>query len=65
MFIILYRDDISGKRYPGLFALINNKKKEGYYNIFKKIVSIITEENSKELDASIIIVKIFTVMEKN
>ena len=92
MFIILYRDDISGKRYPGLFALINNKKKEGYYNMFKKIISIITIENSKELqlvsysidfekalietlktilsklellDASIIIVKIFTVMEKN
>ena len=38
MIVILYRDDISGKRYPGLFCITNNKKKEGYITIFKKIV---------------------------
>ena len=50
MFVILYRDDNTGKRYPGLYALINNKTKEGYLYMFKKIISIITIENSKKLN---------------
>ena len=45
----MYRDDYTGIRYPGLFGLINNKKKEGYLNLFKKIKDIITLENTKEL----------------
>ena len=49
MLVIMYRDEISGVRYPGLFAILNNKKKEGYMLIFKKIKDIITIENSKEL----------------
>ena len=34
LIVILYRDDNSGVRYPGLFALINNKKFEGYKYLF-------------------------------
>ena len=49
MLVIMYRDDYTGIRYPGLFGLINNKKKEGYLNLFKKIKDIITLENTKEL----------------
>ena len=45
----MYGDDYTGIRYPGLFGLINNKKKEGYLNLFKKIKDIITLENTKEL----------------
>ena len=36
LIVILYIDDKSGKRYPGLYALINNKKEEGYKYLFKK-----------------------------
>ena len=49
MLVIMYRDDDSGIRYSGLFGLINNKKKEGYINLFKKIKDIITLGNAKEL----------------
>ena len=49
LIIILYYDKSSKKRYPGLYALINNKTFEGYLELFKKILSIITIENSKSL----------------
>ena len=49
LIIILYYDKTSKKRYPGLYALINNKTFEGYLELFKKILSIITIENSKSL----------------
>lgn len=49
LIIILYYDKNSKKRYPGLFALINNKTIEGYLELFNKIKSIITIENTKEL----------------
>lgn len=26
MLVILYKDDVNGKRYPGIFVLLNNKK---------------------------------------
>ena len=46
LIVILYRDDNSGVRYPGLFALINNKKFEGYKYLFEKINFLITLENT-------------------
>ena len=46
LIVILYIDEESGKRYPGLFALINNKKQEGYKYLFKKILDILTLENT-------------------
>ena len=46
LIVILYRDDNSGVRYPGLFALINNKKFEGYKYLFEKINFLITIENT-------------------
>ena len=49
LIVILYREDFSGKRYPGLYCLINNKKRPGYINIFKKILSLITLEYTKDL----------------
>ena len=49
LLVIMYRDEISGIRYPGLFGLINNKKKEGYLCMFKKIKEIITIEETKDL----------------
>ena len=39
----------SNKRYPGLFALINNKKESGYRYLFTTIKRIITLENTKNL----------------
>ena len=45
MLVIMYRDDNSGVRYPGLFGLINNKKQEGYMCLFKSIKDIITLDN--------------------
>ena len=50
MLVILYRDSFSGKPYLGLFALINNKFKNGYNYLFKKIYSIISIEDSKKLN---------------
>ena len=38
------------KRYPALFALINNKKFEGYKKLLEKIYHILTLENSIELN---------------
>ena len=49
LIIILYQDKTSLKRYPGLFALINNKKKKGYDLLFNIIKNIIILENSKDL----------------
>lgn len=47
---ILYIDNKTSKRYPALFALINNKFTEGYLELFKQIKSLVTLENSKELN---------------
>ena len=49
LIVILYRDEGSGKHYPGLFALINNKKQEGYKYLFKKILDILTLENTSNI----------------
>ena len=49
LLVIMYLDEHSGKRYPGLYGLINNKKKEGYMCLFNSIKEIITIEKSKEL----------------
>ena len=50
LIVILYRDINNGKNYPGLFALINNKKKEGYKVLFEKIRYILTIENTLNLN---------------
>ena len=49
LIVILYYDDLLKKRFPGMYALINNKKEEGYYILFKKIYEIITLEGTREL----------------
>ena len=49
LIVILYRDESSGVRYPGLFALINNKKYERYMNLFEKIKFLISLENTIDL----------------
>ena len=49
LIVILYRDEETGKRYPGLFALINNKKQEGYAFLFSRIKFILTIENTEDL----------------
>ena len=48
--IILYYDNNSKKRYPGLFALINNKFENGYKELFKSILNILTIENSQRIN---------------
>ena len=50
LIIILYRNEESGIRYPGGFALINNKKEEGYKILFEKINNILTIEISENWD---------------
>ena len=47
MLVILYYDDKSQKRYPGLFAHINNKKEAGYIYLLNSIKRILTIEGSK------------------
>ena len=37
------------KRFPAIYALINNKKYEGYDYLFKKIKNIITLENTRQI----------------
>ena len=50
LIVILYRDENSGVRYPGLFALINNSKYEGYKYLFEKIKFLLTLESSRNLN---------------
>ena len=50
MVIILYYDSKSCKRYQGLFALINNKSKDGYIKLFESIRNILTVEKTKNLN---------------
>ena len=47
MLVILYYEDKSQKRYPGLFTLINNKKESGYIYLLYSIKRILTIEGSK------------------
>ena len=49
LIVILYYDNIIKKRMAGLFALINNKKENGYLHLFKRIKDIITIDNTTEL----------------
>ena len=50
LIVILYREENTGTIYPGLYALINNKKFEGYKIFFYRIKNILTIENSIELN---------------
>ena len=52
LIVILYYDEIINKRMAGMFALINNKKENGYLHLFKRINDILTIENSTELKLS-------------
>ena len=47
---ILYKDNNKNIRFPGAFALINNKNEAGYLELFTSIYKIITLENTKELN---------------
>ena len=47
LLVILYKDNNKNKRFPGAFALINNKKEAGYLELFRSIYNIITLENTK------------------
>ena len=49
MIVILYYDNEKQKRFPGLYALINNKQEEGYYYLFNRIKNILTIESTKDL----------------
>ena len=49
LIVILYKDENLNRRFPGLYALINNKKYEGYLYMFKKIINILTIEETTEL----------------
>ena len=49
LLVILYRDVLNGKRFSGLFALINSKKEEGYTFLFRKILFLPTIENTSNI----------------
>ena len=49
LIVILYYDSDLNKRFPGLFALINNKKENGYLELFRKIYDIISINKTKEI----------------
>ena len=49
LIVILYKEEKLNRRFPGLFALINNKKYEGYLYMFKRIKSILTIEDTENL----------------
>ena len=49
LIVILFYENKRCKRYPGLFALINNKTENGYIELFKSIKNILTIENTKNL----------------
>ena len=38
LIVILFLDENVNKRFPGLYALIKNKKEEGYNILFKKYI---------------------------
>ena len=50
LIVILYYDKILNKRFPGIFGLINDKKESGYEYLFKTIKSILTIDNTKNLN---------------
>ena len=50
LIIILYYEKKSCKRYPGLFALINNKSQNGYIKLFQSIKNIISIDKTKDLN---------------
>jgi len=45
----MYRNDQIRKRFPVIFTLINNKKKEGYKYLINKILNIITIDNNIDI----------------
>ena len=49
LLVILYHDREKNKRFPGLFALTNNKHEEGYYYLFNRIKIILTIEGTVNL----------------
>ena len=49
LIVILYYEQNLERRFPGVFALINNKTENEYKNLFKSINEIITIEKTKEL----------------
>lgn len=44
MIVFLYYDNKTQKRYPGAFALINNRTEQGYKELFKSLFNYITIE---------------------
>ena len=49
LIVILYYDAELDERFPRLFALINNKKENGYFQFFQNIYDIISINNSKNI----------------
>ena len=47
LIVILYKDNNKNIRFPGAFALINDKNEPGYLELFASIYKIITLENIK------------------
>ena len=45
----MYKDENKNIRFPGAFALINNKNEAGYLELFRSIYNIITLEKTKDL----------------
>ena len=54
LLVIIYYDSEKNKRFPGLFALTNNKHEEGYYYLFNKIKNILTIEGAINLSSNLI-----------
>ncbi len=51
LIVILYYDERLQKRFPGLFALTNNKKEKGYEFLFNKIYDMIAVNNTINLNS--------------
>ena len=49
LIVILYYDEQTKKRYPGIFSLINNKTEAGYLELLSSIYNIITIEKTKNI----------------
>ena len=49
LIVILYYDLKFNKRFPGVFALINNKTEPGYIELFTSIYNIITIEKTEDI----------------
>ena len=50
LLIIMYKDDVSENKIPGLYILMNNKSEKSYEIVFKSVLNIINKDKEYNLE---------------